>query len=67
MRRAAQFVHSKRRACRNKKAHLSRSGAEDHMNRLIREGAEPYTLSVYRCLSCGRYHVGHLGTPGRAR
>jgi hypothetical protein len=56
------------RSCDGKKAHPTREAALDHFYRLVRAGAAPAGLSVYRCRFCGSYHVGHAAkVPQRKR
>ena len=60
MRRATQA-----RSCTGKKRHLTVRTAEGHRDRLIRRGAHPTAIEVYRCGHGPHYHVGHV--PNRRR
>lgn len=71
---SANRTSTKTRACRGKKAHATRQEALEHMRRMIRKGASPVVLNVYRCPVPGAHpevgsivwHVGHR-MPGRRK
>jgi hypothetical protein len=49
---------ARERACSGKKTHRTRAAAVTAMRAQIARGAR--RLNAYKCMHCGRYHVGHL-------
>ena len=45
--------------CDGKRQHPNRAKALGHMFSLVRHGASPAALNVYRCRHCGSWHTGH--------
>lgn len=53
-------TNTKQRGCGHKIPHPTRKEAERHMWNLVRRGAYPGRLNVYRCKHCtSSWHVGH--------
>ncbi len=53
----------RRRACDGKVGHTTASGAFTALR--IAKSKGQFGMSIYRCVFCGRYHIGH--TPGHVR
>lgn len=53
-------TRTKARMCDGKKRHRTREAADEHMQRLIDEGASPDCLNVYPCRFGSHFHVGHI-------
>jgi len=51
--------------CGRKKKHADKAAAERHMDRLVRGGASPDILNVYKCRFGPHWHVGHIVKNGR--
>lgn len=59
------MIRTKARACDGKIKHATREDAQSHRRRLIRAGASPKRLTVYRCPADGsHFHCGHVH-PGK--
>jgi hypothetical protein len=51
---------TKNRGCTGKIRHETRREAVKHLWRIVRRGASPFWLNVYKCRHCnGGFHVGH--------
>ena len=49
-----------RRSCPRKIGHDTKESARAHIDSLVREQGElRAALNIYRCLACGKLHVGH--------
>lgn len=55
------MTSTRARACAGKLAHGTRQDALAHLARLVRGGAAPWRLVIYRCRHCSRFHIGHRG------
>lgn len=53
------MTRTKARVCGDKQRHDDKTSAEQHRHHLIRNGASPRRINVYRCPVCGGWHVGH--------
>lgn len=67
-----RITTSRGRQCDGKKRHPNKAAAEAQKWRLIRNGAHPDALNVYRCPHCTQpgkpgWHVGHRPHDRRTR